>query len=121
MISKERLLNRIHTRSTVDIEAIPEDMPVRGNAIVSGDDAYDKEVEDKILADLEWNQWVWCVVKVTVSYADISESEYLGGCSYKDESEFKEGGYYDDMVASCEERLANRLIGIHNFVESASE
>lgn len=40
-------------RVTYTIEVHPEDIPVRGNAISSGDDALDREVEDSILSDLE--------------------------------------------------------------------
>lgn len=88
------------------VECLPEDVPVRGNAMVSGDAAYDKKVEDKILRDLRSNPWAWCTAKVTAyAIADgvllESDPEYLGACSYKSEADFKAGGYYDDMARAC--------------------
>ena len=35
------------------LKCLPEDTGIRGNAIDSGDDAYDKQVEDDIIQDLE--------------------------------------------------------------------
>ena len=90
----------------VELTAEPEHIPVRGNAIVSGDDDYDKEVEDSIISDLEkGNKWAWCCAAVEVSYVcpccghePDSHTEYLGGCSYKDADDFKRGGYYCGMI-----------------------
>ena len=84
----------------VTVECLPEDVSVRGNAVCSGDEEYDKAVEDKIIADLEFNPWAWCVVKVTATAEDLPGFEgcdYLGGCSYSSEAEFRAGGYFDDM------------------------
>jgi len=87
-----------------DLEIMEDDVPVRGNAIVSGDDDLDKEVEDEILERLETGDlWAWCTVKVTAEWEAedgriFSGEDYLGGCSYRDEEDFTEpGGYYDDM------------------------
>lgn len=80
-----------------------EDIPVRGNALGSGDDAEDRECEDSILARLEdGDEWAWCAVQVTVVWYGIEETEYLGCCSYADETYFRAGGYFDDM---CETAL----------------
>lgn len=79
------------------IECVPEDSPVRGNAMASGDNAFDQECEDKILADLEWNEWAWCTVKVTATFGPWEGTDYLGCCSYQDEEGFKQGGYWKDM------------------------
>jgi len=88
---------------TYTIECLPEDIEVRGNAAVSGDDAFDKEVEDSILADLErGNDWAWCFVCVTASLTvdnfTFTGTDNLGCCSYKSEKDFcKPGGYFDSM------------------------
>jgi hypothetical protein len=86
------------------IEALPEDMSVRGNAMASGDDAYDKEVEDAIIADLEaGNEWAWCTVKVTCTL-EISSGHtwtgeaYLSGCSYRNERDFLEANDYAEQM-----------------------
>lgn len=84
------------------LECEPEDIPVRGNCMASGDDAFDKECEDKILAELDdGNEWAWCCVKVTARLNQCPSLEgnaFLGGCSYESEEDFiKHSGYYEDM------------------------
>lgn len=81
----------------------PEDAPVRGNAMASGDDAFDREVEDAILARLEaGDQWAWCGVVVTASVEVEGETfegrDTLGSCSYSNAAEFMAGGYWEDML-----------------------
>lgn len=86
---------------TLEIEE--EDTPVRGNAMASGDDAADKALEDSIIDRLSVGDlWAWCCVRVTASITiggtRYSGDDYLGGCSYDGERDFKQsGGYYEDM------------------------
>lgn len=84
---------------SVCLKAEPEFLPVEGNASVSGDDAFDREVEDEILRRLERGDvWAWAMVTVTVSWGPLSASDHLGCCSYADEEDFRQpGGYFDDM------------------------
>lgn len=84
---------------TYTLECLPEDIGVRGNALASGDDGEDRRAEDAIIADLEaGNEWAWCCVKVTAEWNGFEGKDYLGGCSYASEDDFKQpGGYYDDM------------------------
>ena len=115
----------------LDVEG--EDIPVRGNAMVSGDDGLDRQVEDEILQRVEQgDEWAWCHVKVTI-YAscvrmvecgmaitvDTWANDNLGCCSYMDEDEFKAGGYYEDMVKTCIDAINGRLAGISNLLEFA--
>lgn len=80
------------------ITATVDDSPVHGNAIASGDDAFDKYVEEDILARLDANDvWVWATVTVTGKYRGVSASECLGQCSYDDEGDFKASDYYAAM------------------------
>jgi hypothetical protein len=97
---------RTLTESDVEFElrCEPEDIPVRGNAMASGDDEADRELEDEILARLDrGDDWAWCTVIVRARWiAPDGEVFYgedvLGCCSYADEAEFKApGGYFDDM------------------------
>ena len=68
-----------------------DDCPVRGNALASGDDAYDKKVEDEILERLDnGDVWAWAVVEVRAGYGDLSASDYLGACSYESEKDFRD-------------------------------
>ncbi len=93
------------------LEIIDEDMSVRGNVQVSGDDADDKLVEDQILNRLENGEtWAWCIVKVTATWHGVQGTNYLGGCSYTDEKEFKHpDGYYEDMKAQALSMLKQNI------------
>lgn len=81
------------------LEVEMDNFPVRGNAIASGDDAEDKRVEDEILSRLNCGDiWAWGTVKVTALWNGFEGVDYLGGCSYRDEEDFKQpGGYFEDM------------------------
>jgi len=92
------------------IECLPEDLPVRGNALASGDPMLDRETEDSIIADLErGNEWAWCCVKVTAEIDGFTGSDYLGGCSYENEYAFKQGAYFEDMKRAALADLGRNL------------
>ena len=93
--------------ATVRIFAEQDIIPVEGNACVSGDDAFDREVERAILRRLDQGDiWAWATVTVTVCWGPFSASDYLGCCCYEDEADFcQSGGYYDDMVEAALEAL----------------
>jgi len=41
-----------------------------------------------------------------VTWEGLSESDTLGGCSYANEEDFRApGGYFDDMVSECLDRI----------------
>jgi hypothetical protein len=89
-----------------------EDIPVRGNAMASGDDAADKEDEDNIIARLNAGDlWAWCCVEVRATYnrhsSDTKHSagDILGCCSYSDESDFRSCMYFEDMCKAALDRL----------------
>ena len=102
----------------IEIE-IQEETEHPRHCFATGDDEDDKAIVAEILRKLEYNPWAWCSVKVTVSYEypecehcghvrRESESSYLGGCSYENEKDFREGGYFDDMVNECLDALNAR-------------
>jgi len=105
------------TKDDVEIRLMcfPEDTPIEGNAMASGDDAVDKETEQWIHDQLErYNEWAWCCAKVVVYWKGFRASDTLGCCSYKSEEDFKQpGGYYDDMVNTAIERLNDSLANMH--------
>ncbi len=79
-------------------ELLPEDIPVRGNVMVSGDDALDQEVEDEIIARLDRGDIeAWCMARVTAEFALDDDDpicyalDHLGGLSYPSEAELWEG------------------------------
>ena len=104
------------TAAEVEFEVCPEpeDVPVRGNAMASGDDELDKEVEDDIIERLDNGDiWAWCHVVVKTRWNGYEGSASLGGCCYRDEKEFcQPGGYYDDL---CKEAIhdLNKTIADH--------
>lgn len=85
------------------IEVELDDLPVRGNLSDSGDAKLNKRLENQVLKRLDSGDvWVWCEVRVIARWNGFeSESEWLGGCCYKDEADFKKGGYYDDMKSEA--------------------
>lgn len=96
---------------TFHIEAEVDDISIRGNAMVSGDDALDKQVEDEILARLDSGDvWAWACVKVVASCEGFEGCDYLGDCSYKDEDDFRENsGHYEDMCHAATLDLIGKL------------
>lgn len=74
-----------------------EECPVLGhfsdNRIESGDN-----IEKRILARLEsGDSWAWNTVEVVAEFEDCKGSDFLGCCSYENEADFREGGYFEDM------------------------
>lgn len=79
------------------------------------DGSNDEELNAWIQRELDsGNPWAWCVAKVTVSFMGLEGTDYLGGCSYASEKEFKEGGYYESMIDEALEDLAQQLEKIGN-------
>jgi hypothetical protein len=111
--AEKPLLRRITREDvTITITPEPEETPVKDNAVASGDDDFDHGVENEILARLDRGDvWAWATVKVSAYEPEsgLRADEYLGCCSYENENDFKEGGYYEDMVAACLDALQNQL------------
>lgn len=103
------------TDVTFTIECLPEDTPVMDNAIDTGDKEADKQCEDEILHRLESNEWAWCMVKITATWKTLSESDYLGGCSYDSQKDFIDNsGYYEDMRQAAYKGLISQIKGLRN-------
>ena len=91
------------------VECLPEDAAVRGNASAV-DDASDTQIEDEIIERLErGDTWAWCTVRVVGVYEGLEADDFLGCCSYADEADFKNGGYYDDMRQTVLDALNENL------------
>lgn len=100
------------TREEVEIEftAEEEDVEVRGNVIVSGDDALDKEVEDDVIRRLNLGYIeAWFSAKVTARWKGFEGVNYLGGCSYGSLKEFTDSGTYQDMINQALEELQEEV------------
>lgn len=93
---------------TFTLKAEPEDIPVRGNLICSGDSEFDKKCEDEVIARLESGDvWAWCYVSVTATWGEFQGSAALGGNSYESEADFLESNsdYYEDLKVNALEDL----------------
>lgn len=94
------------------IHADEDCMRVRGNALASGDDAEDMACENEIFRRLgEGDVWAWALVTVTCRYGNWSVvgHDHLSACSFRDEADFKESGYYEDMKRSSYEDFVRNL------------
>jgi hypothetical protein len=104
-LHKQKPIMKLANR--IEIYTQPEEIPVRGNALASGDDAMDRECEDSILSRLKaGDEWAWCsvTVRVTLPCGRFAE-DHLVCCSYDDERDFRAGGCFEDMVSNCMEAL----------------
>ena len=100
------------------IEIEQDDISVRGNAIASGDKATDKAVEDEIIERLDnGDTWAWCSVCVVAEAGGVEGRAYLGACSYKDEEDFRRGGYYEQMQEEAKEDLIAQLVRAKKTLE----
>lgn len=98
-------------RAEIEIECYPEDNPVRGNALASGDEDEDRACEDAILRDLEGgNVWAWCTVRVVARDGKHEgSSSWIGGCSYENEKGFRECGEFEALKSEALEDLAANI------------
>ena len=97
--------------AAIRVLAEPDHIPVEGNACVSGDDDFDREVEHNVLCRLQHGDvWAWAAVTIGVVWGQFEGRAYLGCCSYADENDFRQPcGYFDDMVAESLDEL-NRTV-----------
>lgn len=102
------------TVGMVEFTLVPEteDIPVRGNALASGDPRVDQEAENEILAALaQGNCWAWCGVRVTAHWHGFEGDAYLGCCSYRDKADFLENsGYYADLQKQALADLNTKIL-----------
>lgn len=103
---KTKTVTRESKGIRIELSCEPEDMRIEGNASAI-DPVTDAETVASIKAQLAaGNEWAWCTAHVRVTYKGIiSADDYLGGCSYGSEADFRDtesdGGYFDNMVDTC--------------------
>ena len=110
----------IHLLLTIE----PDDVPVEGNAMASGDDAADKAYELEILRRLgDGDCWAWASVAVRADYKSLEGSAYLGCCSYGGFKDFAvEDGYLPSLVSEAiDELLASATTAEQDIAELRSK
>lgn len=103
----------------IAVTAFPEEIPVKGNAMSSGDEDFDHQVETAIYERLKMDDiWAWTTVCVTGAWEELTMHEYIGCCCYDSEEDFRNNsGYFEEMV---DEILANLNKRIQNLYEKMS-
>lgn len=101
------------------------DVPIRGNAMASGDEKLDRAAEDAIRDKLAAGQeWAWCDVEVRVEVQDgaLVGSDFLGCCSYDDLQDFtREGGYFHDLKVNALTELKMKARSLQPIVEALAK
>lgn len=104
----ETLTAKIKPEVTYSILVRREEDGPEGH-FASGDDKEDAETCRKIRKDAESSEWAWCAVEVRAEWNDLTGSDFLGGCSYASEKDFKEGGYFEDMKDRALDELVAKV------------
>lgn len=87
------------------LEKEPETIPVRGNAICSGDEDFDQYWEEEISKQVKLGgEWAWVCVTVTAEFEGQIGVCVLEKCHYFSEEDFRQNGEYEEMK---QEALAN--------------
>lgn len=97
-------IDDLESRYDVEIIIHPEEISPR--------DSFEFEEDVKhVLNGIEsGNEWAWCLVEVKVSFGGAESSDFLGGCSYGNEEDFKRGGYYYDMLINAIEEVEGLVV-----------
>lgn len=95
--------------ATITLTCEPEIEPYVGNCSAI-DPTTDREQEAWIREELaRGNEWAWCCVVVTCTYAKITARDTLNCCSYESQQAFLVGPYYADMVRSVQDDVLQQL------------
>lgn len=100
----------------------PDDIPVKGNALASGDDAADKEAEDAILDRLDrGDELAWCIIVVEAKWQGYRGIASLGGNTLADsaevESTIKEHDMYTEALDNLNTALERELRTLSERIE----
>lgn len=98
----------------------PEDIPLEGNVLASGDFITDRNAEEEVRRQLDnGNEWAWCCVTVTASWNGFSGSAHLGCCNYASAEDFKTGDYYEDLCNEAAGELADVVASAYERAKPA--
>ncbi len=99
---------------TFKIETEPEHTPIQEALSFNQTGADHSRYIKKVLKDDGFNPWLWCSVKVTAQFKNLSGTAYLGQCAYKNEADFIKGGYYEQMQDEAFNELKTQVEEITN-------
>jgi hypothetical protein len=89
---------------------------------ISPYDYLEKQDADYVCKESEYNDYAWFCAKVEVTYKELLATDYLGGCTYKSEKDFKENsGYYEDMVQTCIDEINREINEINKDIQKRWE
>jgi len=78
--------------------------------MASGDEAYDRQVENEIIRRLEdGDVWAWASVRAEGRWNGMVEWDSLGCCSYESREAFLQDGYWADMKLVIAQRIAEEF------------
>lgn len=123
MRAADKLIEKLRERATIKLTVEPENIPVEGNACACGEpDCDDAHIRPIIEAVESGDPWAWCQVYVEAEYGGFKGGDSLGGCSYRDEKDFRApGGYFEDMVENALEQLAREIESARVAIENLEE
>jgi len=107
---EDKLVEFLRDKVEVCLSVEQDHLPVEGNASAI-DDETDRKNEEEIYERLNnGDVWAWACVGVKVRWKGFAGEDYLGGCCYLDEADFRKDAYFTDMVESALHDLARTLI-----------
>ena len=95
------------------VQCEPEEMPVAGNVLASGDGATDRAAELEVLAQIEaGNVWAWCSIRVVATVPlipQVAGLSVLSTCSYRSEQAYLDSELFDAMKEDALQDLNRQL------------
>lgn len=111
MPNEKKLIARLRDVAEVRVECHEEGIDPLGNACACGEpDCHEAHIQPILDALDRGDTWAWCSVRVVAAYGGFEGDAWLGGCSYRDEADFRTpGGYFDDLRNEAIEALAGTI------------
>lgn len=96
-------------------------LSVEGNALASGDDALDKQVEKEIISRLHrGDSLAWCCITVIATWNGFSYATSLGACSLNKDSEVedtvKDHGMREEALSYLNREIQAELDKLNNRI-----
>lgn len=84
------------------------------------EESFDEDVAIEVRKDYEsGNYWAFCDIEVMVSFDNYSVSKFLGCANYKDEADFRNDPYFQDMQQEAFDELLPILVAARDKLNQA--